>query len=236
MVNQAGLRHTIPNCRDNDPANTAYLVLNKELKCMRGSDSALKYVWYQPAEKIPETVPEENSHVLAVTRREVFKREVLATITRQVVSRFVFWIQTRNAGWRRIFCTSTPVKPHQAYIEFVDITDIDPRAPWLAKINLSTQRLELGPDYQNNSFSFLEFAVLHFMLRGASYSDMASMMHVSINTIRFRVKKLKNALNVDTVAGIFKEVHVNGMIHLCTVPLDLANPARTEIELYTLAD
>lgn len=114
-----------------------------------------------------------------------------------------------------------------------EITHLDPRAEWLARINLESQRLELDG---GSSISFEEFVVLHLILKGYKHRRIAQTLNISSKTVDYRISRLKNALEVETTEEMMGQVWSSGLIHLALVPIDLENPARTELELYKKID
>ncbi len=110
-----------------------------------------------------------------------------------------------------------------------DITHLDPRSEWLARINLESQRLELE---SGESVSFEEFVVLHMLLKGYRHSRIARTLNISTKTVEYRISRLKNALAAETTEEMMEQVSSSGLIYLALIPIDLADPAKTELELY----
>ena len=131
--------------------------------------------------------------------------------------------------WRKLARVSVPVGRNQVLVQLLDITHFDPRAVWLARINLVSQRLELD---SGTSISFAEFVVLHMLLKGLKYSRIAQILNITTNTVDYRISRLKIALETDTTEDMMSKVTASGLIYLALVPIDLDNPAQTELELY----
>jgi DNA-binding CsgD family transcriptional regulator len=138
------------------------------------------------------------------------------------------WIKYDGA-WHKLAITKTYAAKSNVLIVGLDITHLDPRAEWLARINLESQRLELD---NGESFSFDEFAALHLLLKGYQYKKIAEILNISTKTVDYRLSRLKISLQVDTTTELMLKITSNGLIHLAMVPTDPANPATSEIELY----
>lgn len=138
------------------------------------------------------------------------------------------WIKYYGS-WHKLAITKAYAGMNNVLIIGLDITHLDPRAEWLARINLDSQRLELD---NGESFSFDEFVVLHLLLKGYQYKQIAEKLKVSTKTVEYRLSKLKVALEVDTTTELMLKIASSGLIHLVTVPTDPDNPAMTEVELY----
>ena len=137
--------------------------------------------------------------------------------------------QKHEGSWHKYAITKIYAGKSRVLIIGLDITHLDPRAEWLARINLESQRLELD---NGESFSFDEFAVLHLLLKGYQYKQIAEKLNISPKTVEYRLSKLKIALEVDTTAELMLKIASNGLIHLAMVPTDPDNPAMSEVELY----
>ena len=140
----------------------------------------------------------------------------------------IAWIKYDNS-WHKLAITKAYAGMSRVLVIGLDITHLDPRAEWLARINLESQRLELD---NGNSFSFDEFAVLHLLLKGYQYRQIAEQLKVSPKTVEYRLAKLKIALEAETTTELMLKIASSGLIHLVTVPTDPDNPAMTEVELY----
>lgn len=138
------------------------------------------------------------------------------------------WIKY-SGSWHKLAITKTYADTSKVLIIAQEITHLDPRAQWLARIKLDSQRLELD---NGESFSFDEFVVLHLLLKGHKYKQIARILNVSPKTVEYRLSKLKIALEVNTTAELMFKIAANGLIHLVLVPTDPDNPAMTEVELY----
>ena len=140
-------------------------------------------------------------------------------------------VEWMNFGdsWRKLARTSSHVGGSLVMIQSLDVTQFDPRAEWLARINLVSQRLELD---SGTSISFAEFVVLHLLLKGLKYKRIAEKLNITTKTVDYRISRLKIALGVETTEDMLMEVSASGLIYLALIPIDLANPAQTETELY----
>ena len=138
------------------------------------------------------------------------------------------WVKY-DGSWHKLAVTKAYAGMNNVLIIGLDITHLDPRAEWLARINLESQRLELD---NGESFSFDEFAVLHLLLKGYQYRQIAEKLKVSPKTVEYRLSKLKVALEADTTTELMLKIASSGLIHLVMVPTDPDDPAMTEVELY----
>ncbi|MEH6593337.1 MAG: LuxR C-terminal-related transcriptional regulator [Halioglobus sp.] len=138
------------------------------------------------------------------------------------------WVKY-DGSWHKLAITKTYAGMSRVLMIGLEITHLDPRAEWLARINLASQRLELD---NGESFSFDEFAVLHLLLKGYQYKQIAEKLNVSPKTVEYRLSKLKIALEADTTTELMLKLASNGLIHLVMVPTDPDNPAMSEVELY----
>ena len=180
----------------------------------------------------PATARFMEQHDLMVLPRTRSPAEHLEAAHRVVESGepslLVEWIKYDGA-WHKFLHSKSPVGDFRVLDIAQDVTHLDPRAYWLARINLDKQRLELD---NGESFSFDEFVVLHFLLKGLQYKQIAKILHISPRTVEYRLSKLKNAMGVETVVDLLQVVTSSGLVKLAMVPVDPANPATTEVELY----
>ena len=140
----------------------------------------------------------------------------------------IAWIKY-GGFWHKLAITKAYAGRSNVLIIGQDITHLDPRAEWLARINLESQRLELDG---GKSFSFDEFTVLHLLLKGYQYRQIAEQLKVSPKTVEYRLSKLKIALEAETTTEMMLKIASSGLIHLVMVPTDPDDPAMTELELY----
>jgi len=140
----------------------------------------------------------------------------------------IAWIKY-GGFWHKLAITKAYAGRSNVLIIGQDITHLDPRAEWLARINLESQRLELDG---GKSFSFDEFTVLHLLLKGYQYRQIAEQLKVSPKTVEYRLSKLKIALEAETTTEMMLKIASSGLIHLVMVPTDPDDPAMTEVELY----
>jgi DNA-binding CsgD family transcriptional regulator len=140
----------------------------------------------------------------------------------------IAWIKYDDC-WHKLAITKAYAGQSNVLIIGLDITHLDPRAEWLARINLESQRLELD---SGKSFSFDEFTVMHLLFQGYPYRQIAEKLKVSPKTVEYRISKLKIALDAETTADLMLKIASSGLIHLALVPTDPDQPAMTEVELY----
>jgi DNA-binding CsgD family transcriptional regulator len=140
----------------------------------------------------------------------------------------IAWVKY-DGFWHKLAITKAYAGLTRVLVIGQDITHLDPRAEWLARINLESQRLELD---NGKSFSFDEFAVLHLLLTGYQYRQIAEQLKVSPKTVEYRLSRLKVALEADTTTELMLKIAASGLIHLVMVPTDPDDPAMTEVELY----
>ena len=138
------------------------------------------------------------------------------------------WMKYSGA-WHKRTRTTSHVDGSLVLIHSLDITEFDPRSEWLARINLDSQRLEME---SGSSISFLEFAVLHMLLKGLKYKRIAELLSVTTKTVEYRISRLKNALDAESTEEMMLKVYYSGLIYLGLIEIDLENPAQTELELY----
>lgn len=162
---------------------------------------------------------------LSIASHKKVARNVVETGESAVL---VEWVKYDGA-WHKFMRSKSHVGGSRVLDIAQDVTQLDPRADWLARINLDTQRLELD---NGKSFSFNEFAVLHFLLKGLQYKQIAQLLSISTKTVEYRLSRLKDALDADTILDLLHLVTSSGLVLLAMVPIDPANPAITEVELY----
>jgi DNA-binding CsgD family transcriptional regulator len=141
---------------------------------------------------------------------------------------FVEWVKA-DGSWHKILRTKSAAGGDHVLEMGQDVTVFDPRAEWLARINLVDQRLEMK---NGESISFPEFVVLNLLIKGYRYRRIADRLNISKKTVEYRISKLKIALEAETTEELMMRVSSSGLIYLATVPVDPANPALTELELY----
>lgn len=171
----------------------------------------------QDPDTLPRTVSRE-SHLEAC-------RSVVATGEPHT---FIEWVKV-NGIWHKMARTKSHAGGSRVLEMALDVTHLDPRAKWLARINLVDQRLELE---NGKSISFQEFVVLHLLIKGFKHKRIAETLNISRKTVDYRLSRLKDALEVETTEELMMTVFSSGMVHLATVPIDLDDPAQTELELY----
>lgn len=152
-------------------------------------------------------------------------RSVIAT---GETSTLVEWVQI-NGPWHKLSRTKSHAGGNRVLQISQDITHLDPRAEWLARINLVDQRLEME---NGKSISFDEFVVLHLLLKGFQHRRIAETLHISPKTVEYRISRLKNALDTETTEDMMMKVSSSGMIYLAMIPIDPDDPAQSELDLY----
>ena len=170
----------------------------------------------------------EASALPQTVSREQHLKSALEVVENKSSCTDIAWIKYGGC-WHKLAITKAYAGMNSVLIIGQDITRLDPRAEWLARINLESQRLELD---NGNSFSFDEFTVLHLLLKGYQYRQIAEKLNVSPKTIEYRLSKLKVALEADTTTELMLKIASSGLIHLVMVPTDPDDPAMTEVELY----
>ena len=159
---------------------------------------------------------------------EQHMKSALEVVERKSSCTDLEWIKY-DGSWHKLAITKAYAGMSSVLIIGLDITHLDPRAEWLARINLESQRLELD---NGESFSFDEFAVLHLLLKGYQYKQIAEKLKVSPKTVEYRLSKLKTALEANTTTELMLKTASSGLIYLVMVPTDPNDPAMTEVELY----
>lgn len=138
------------------------------------------------------------------------------------------WMKYRGS-WHKLSWTKIHLGGSLVLNTSLDVTRFDPRAEWLARINLESQRLELE---SGESISFDEFVVLHMLLKGLPHKRIAQTLGITPKTVDYRISRLKNALEVESTEEMMLTVSSTGLIYLGLIPIDLENPAQNELELY----
>lgn len=134
-----------------------------------------------------------------------------------------------NGRWRKLARSKSYAGSERVLEMSHDCTGLDPRAPWLARINLADQRLELE---NGESISFDEFVVLNMLLKGYQHKRISNMLHISPKTVEYRIARLKSALGAASSEAMMLEVSSSGLIYLAVTPIDFERPAQNELELY----
>lgn len=124
-------------------------------------------------------------------------------------------------GWRKIALTKFPLG--DGYIIGIghDVTDADPMAGWLQRLDLARGRLGLGPRYRAEYITLAEYLVLHRLSRNHSYQEIATELNISPQTVKYRLSRIKEKLNVLTSQEMWEEIYASGLIHLLALPLSL---------------
>jgi PAS domain-containing protein len=139
------------------------------------------------------------------------------------------WVNPIGDGWVKIILTTTRIGPSNLLHIMHDITGLDPRARWLKRIDLATQRLKLRG---GNSISFDEFAVIYHLIRGRSHDEIAERLNISASTVRYRSGRVRDALECKNLTDMMATVASSGLVHLLTVDMDTDDPAMDERTLY----
>lgn len=196
----------------------------------------LMWVWDADTESIVDMTP-ATVDFLALseadfdlrTLSEVFHVETACEVVRTGQAHTVFEWMKYHGTWHKLSWTKIHLGGSLVLNTSLDITRFDPRAEWLARINLETQRLELE---SGESISFDEFVVLHMLLKGLRHKRIAQLLHITAKTVDYRISRLKNALQVESTEEMMLTVSSSGLIYLGLIPIDLKTPAQTELELY----
>ena len=64
------------------------------------------------------------------------------------------------------------------------------------------------------------------------HKRIAQILNVTAKTVDYRISRLKNALEVESTEEMMLTVSSTGLIYLGLIPIDLDNPAQTELDLY----
>lgn len=134
-----------------------------------------------------------------------------------------------SGSWHKLASTKFPIGGTLVLNSVVDVTHLDPRAIWLSRVNLQTQRVALE---NGSSISFAEVMVLSGLVQGQPYKALAAALKVSHKTVEYRISRLKCAMEVETTTGMMMEIASSGMIYLAFLPIDARHPPSTETELY----
>jgi DNA-binding CsgD family transcriptional regulator len=166
-------------------------------------------------------------------RERTLSQEIHREVAREVVASGasdtrIEWIKVKGA-WYKIARTKSHISGNLVFEVAQKISDFDPRAYWVQKINPQTKRIELD---SGESISFAEFTVLHLLIKGMSHGHIADKLTISPKTVDYRIARLKSALGAATTEEMMGAVSDTGLIALATVPIDLENPAKSEVELY----
>jgi hypothetical protein len=141
------------------------------------------------------------------------------------------WINMSGASqdWYKIITTTTKIRKDRLLVVAHDITQMDPKARWLSRIDLASQRLKLRGD---KSISFGEFAVLYHLVRGRKKKDIGERLNIAKTTVNHREANLKKALEVKSMADLMALVATSGLIHLLSVELDTSKQSPDTVALY----
>lgn len=171
---------------------------------------------------------DEDSYLstISVDEHRAACREVVETGESQAASE---WAKV-NGSWRKIARTKSHAGGNRVLEMAQDVTRFDPRARWLARINLQSQRLELD---DGGSISFNEFVVLHLLLKGFKHKRISRTLNISTKTVEYRISRIKIALRAETTEEMMLKVSSSGLIFLALIPIDLDDPAQTELALYS---
>ncbi|MEH6586311.1 MAG: LuxR C-terminal-related transcriptional regulator [Halioglobus sp.] len=196
----------------------------------------LMWVWDTATESIIDQTPAtaaflksyESDSGLRTLSHEFHATAALEVVKSRETHTTLEWIKYQGV-WRKLSWSKMHLGGSLVLNTSQDITQFDPRAQWLARINLETQRLELD---SGESISFDEFVVLHMLLKGLQHKRIAQMLNITAKTVEYRISRLKDALQVESTEEMMLTVSANGLIYLGLIPMDPENPALTELELY----
>jgi DNA-binding CsgD family transcriptional regulator len=199
-------------------------------------DEPMMWVYDADSGEIVDATP-MTTRRLDLMQVDLHERTLSPEIHRQVAREVVAsgvpdtrieWLKGNDA-WHKMARTKSHIQGNLVFEVAQQITEFDPRAQWLQKINSRTHRIELD---SGESISFAEFTVLHLLIKGMSHAKIADKMAISPKTVDYRIARLKTALDTQTTEEMMAKVSEIGLIALATVPLNLDKPARSEVELY----
>ena len=87
-------------------------------------------------------------------------------------------------------------------------------------MDMEKERLFLGRAYGNGYLDLPELKVLHRLLRGMSYKEIADELKLSVSPIKYRLEKIKAVLDVDDMSALWSKVIAGGLVHLLSVDID----------------
>ena len=137
-------------------------------------------------------------------------------------------------GWRKFVLTKNRFGTEFLLGIAHDITDSDPMAGWLNRLDLGSGRLYLGEDYHGQFLTMREYLVLHRLSRNRSHQDIADELHITTDTVRYRVNRVRDKFGVFTIRELWEEVYASGLVHLLALPLDARAVPRDEDQMSAL--
>jgi hypothetical protein len=126
-----------------------------------------------------------------------------------------------SVGWRKFIQTKTPLADEFILVVAHDITDADPLNQWLLSVDVVNQRLALGERYHNAFIQLPEWLVLHRLVRGKTYKEIAGELNITEDTVNYRMRRLQQKLGVTNMAELWEEIYSGGLVHMLTLPLGL---------------
>ncbi|MEH6591674.1 MAG: LuxR C-terminal-related transcriptional regulator [Halioglobus sp.] len=199
-------------------------------------DQPMMLVYDTDKDEIVDATPETRKN-LDLLRFHVQERTLSAAIHQKTACKVaasgvsdtcVEWIKHDDV-WYKVIRTKSHITDSLVFEVAQQVTDLDPAARWVQKINPQTKRIELD---SGESISFAEFIVLHLLIVGMSHTHIAEKLAISPKTVDYRIARLKIALGAATTEAMMLAVSEMGLIALASLPLDPDKPARSEVELY----
>jgi PAS domain S-box-containing protein len=145
----------------------------------------------------------------------------------------VRWIEMPT-GWRKFVSTRSPLGGEFIITVSHDITDKEPANHWMLQLDLVNRRLNLGEQYGNQYLKLPELLILHRLVRGQSYKEIAGEFNLSIPTVKYRLARIKDMLDVNSMVDVWSEIFSCGLVHLLALPLGLEQMPETAEDLFKL--
>lgn len=123
-------------------------------------------------------------------------------------------------GWRKVIITRAPLDDHYTIGVAQDITEQGLLNDWLLNLDLVDGKLPLGERYRSETLSWGELIVLHRMSRSRPYRDIATELHISPATVRYRLNRIKEKLGADTIDEMWAEVFSSGLVHILSLRME----------------
>lgn len=180
------------------------------------SPQAASYLDLQPKQIIGRNMAELD--LLQAPERYEFEHALIFKSGQP--STLIKW-ESVSLGWRKFIQTKTPLGTEFILVVAHDITDTDPLNQWLLSVDVVNQRLALGERYHNEFILLPEWLVLHRLVRGNTYKEIADELHVTEDTVNYRMRRLKQKLGVSNMSELWQEIYSGGLVHMLTLPLGL---------------
>lgn len=213
----------------------AYMwVVDRDLVIRDMTQATLDALGLTPEEVIGKTIytgdPLEST---APVKTRVFRlQRIFATGKPDTL---VGWENIQTLGWRKITTTTMLLRdqPDLSLTVATDITDIDPKASWLARIDVEHGVLHLGEKYGHKTMTFSEYAVLHGLLFRKQYTEIAKELGIGESTVSHRIKTLKALFDVPDVPELLMEISRNHLIHVLSMDPVQIVPVKSQLDLYS---